>query len=67
MSGERLLLASEVADLLRVSRSTVYEWARLGLLPSVVLRQGRGRAVRRWRPEDIKALIEANLDQGVAK
>jgi excisionase family DNA binding protein len=30
-----LLLASEAADLLRVDRSTVYRWCRLGLIPSV--------------------------------
>lgn len=67
MALERLLTAEEVADLLRVSRSTVYEWARLGLLPSVVLRAGRGRSVRRWRQQDLDAFIKANLEQGVGK
>ena len=61
MSVERLLTAREVAALLRLGRSTIYEMSRRGELPSVVLRQGRGRTVRRWRACDIDALIEAKL------
>lgn len=64
MSVRRLLTAAEVADLLRVSRSTVHEWARRGELPSVVLRKGRGRSVRRWRQQDIDAFVERCVEQG---
>lgn len=53
----RLLTADEVAAILRVGRSTVYEWARRGDLPSVVLHRGRGRNVRRWEPSAIDAFI----------
>jgi len=59
VSVTRLLTAEDVADLLRVGRSTVYEWARRGDLPCVVLRRGRGRAVRRWEPDAIDAFIRA--------
>jgi len=52
-----LLTAQEVADFLRVSRGTVLEWSRRGLLRCVVLRVGRVRAVRRWRRVDVEALI----------
>jgi excisionase family DNA binding protein len=59
----RLLTASEVADLLRVGRSTVYEWSRIGSLPCVVLRHGRGRSVRRWEPAAVEAFIAAGRSQ----
>jgi excisionase family DNA binding protein len=48
----RLLLASEVAELLRCSKQAVYWWAETGLLPCVRI----GRAVR-FRPEDVQAIL----------
>jgi excisionase family DNA binding protein len=57
MPAQQLLTADEVADLLRVGRSTVYEWARRGDLPCVVLRQGNGRAVRRWEARALDEFI----------
>ena len=57
MSTARLLTAEDVADLLRVGRSTIYEWTRLGDLPCVVLRRGRGRCVRRWEPAAVEEFI----------
>ena len=59
MNGdEPLLKADEVARMLGIARSTVFDWARKGELPSVVLRRGNFRAVRRWRPADVRKLIE---------
>lgn len=43
----RLLVASEVADMLRVEPDTVLEWARAGTIPHVRL----GRSVRFSQPE----------------
>lgn len=40
---ERLLTAAEVADLLRVSRATVYRWVDDGRLPAIQL---GGRTIR---------------------
>ena len=60
MTVERLLTADDVADRLRLGRSTVYEMARRGELSSVEIRRGRGRTIRRFREADIEAYIEAN-------
>ncbi len=59
----QLLTGEDVAALLRVGRSTVYEWARRGDLPSVVLRRGRGRSVRRWEPAAVEAFIDAGREE----
>ena len=61
VSVMRFLTSAEVATFLRLGRSTVYEMSRRGELPSVVLRQGRGRSIRRWRACDIDAFIDAQL------
>ncbi len=55
----KLLLAEEVADLLRVSRSRVYELIRQGVVPGVhVGRQVRvpEEGLRRWIEEGGQAL-----------
>lgn len=50
----QLLKAKEVAKLLQVDRSTIYEWAREGWLPSVALSSG---AVR-FREEDVEEFVK---------
>lgn len=50
-----LLTATEVAAYLRVSRPTVLEWSRRGVLPCVVLHAGAVRSTRRWRRADVEA------------
>lgn len=52
----RLLVASEVAAILRVEPATVLEWARRGDLPHVKL----GRSVRFSEPE-LERWIERQL------
>ena len=52
--GSRLLTAAEVASLLSVPKSWVYEQARAGRIPTVTL----GR-YRRFREEAIFAWIES--------
>lgn len=48
LGGVRLLKATEVADLLRVSRSCVYKLTRMRLLPCVRVTEGAVRSQRRW-------------------
>ena len=50
----KLLRASEVAKLLQVDRSTVYEWAREGWLPSVALTPGTVR----FRAEEVEEFVQ---------
>ena len=52
-----LLTAKEVADLLRVKPTTVYEAAGQGRIPCVRLWTGRRKALVRFRRADIERLI----------
>ena len=58
-----LLKAKDVAQMLAVAPSTVYDLTRRGVLPCVVVSRGASRACRRWRRADIAALIEAGLQE----
>ena len=55
---EQLLTAKEVADLVRLSPSTVFDAAARGDLPCVRLWRGRRKSVVRFRRSDIERLIE---------
>jgi len=55
-SVEKLLTADEVADLLGISKLTVYQMARAGRITRVELGM-TGRAVR-FRPSDIRAFSD---------
>ena len=52
-----LLRAEDVARLLNVKISTVYDAVTRGRLPAVRLWQGRRRGLLRFRREDVEALI----------
>jgi excisionase family DNA binding protein len=53
-SHDELLTTAEVADLARVSRTTVWRWAADGTLPAaVVLPSGH----RRFRRSDVEDLL----------
>jgi excisionase family DNA binding protein len=54
---DRLLTVAEAASLLGVKRSTLYQWAREGRLPSVKL---LGRALR-FRESDLQRLINKSV------
>lgn len=53
----RLLTVDQVAEILQVSRASVYRWAESGALPAVRL----GRAVR-FHPEAVEELIRRGLN-----
>ncbi|MBI4454584.1 MAG: helix-turn-helix domain-containing protein [Acidobacteria bacterium] len=40
MSDKHLLTVSDVAEMLSVKSSTIYEWARMGYIPSIRLGTG---------------------------
>jgi excisionase family DNA binding protein len=52
------MTAEEVAQLLRVDRSSVYRWVEQGLLPAIKI----GRIVR-FNPDAVKAVLEHGLAQ----
>jgi excisionase family DNA binding protein len=54
--SRNLLTADQVAEMLSVSRKSIYKWAESGAIPSVKL--PGGRAVR-FDPQDVERIIEA--------
>jgi predicted DNA-binding transcriptional regulator AlpA len=54
-----LLTSAEVASLLRVNRTSVWEWRRSGHLPQPIdiAPAGRRRPALRWRKSDLIAFI----------
>ncbi|MEM7534340.1 MAG: helix-turn-helix domain-containing protein [Chloroflexota bacterium] len=52
VSQQNLLTVQEVADILRVSRSTVWRWCRDGTLPSAV-KVGRNWRIRQHELERV--------------
>ncbi len=57
MEDSELLTAEEVASLLRVKPSTVYDAAARGDLPVVKLWKGKRRTLLRFRRGDIETFI----------
>jgi excisionase family DNA binding protein len=57
MEQSDLLTAEEVASMLRVKPSTVYDAATRGVLPVVRLWKGRRRTLIRFRQADIEEFI----------
>ena len=56
---EALLIAREMAAILRVRPTTVYALVARGELPHVRLAQGRRRALIRFRRADVEAFLES--------
>ncbi len=54
---QKLLRVQQVASIMSLQVSTVYELCRRGVLPHVRIAQGKRRALLRFREEDIEQLI----------
>ncbi len=62
MTAEQYLLTSkEVSEILKLHPTTVMRWYRRGILPGVLLNQGRKKSCVRFRGEDVKRLIRNGL------
>ena len=61
-----LLTVAQVAELLNVKPSTVYEWARMRYVPSIQLGTGNRKPCVRFDPEEIENWIEARKKGGRA-
>ena len=57
MEGTPLLSATEVARILNIKKSTVYEAVLRGRLPAVPLWKGKRRTFLRFRQADIETFI----------
>ena len=57
MSNDDLLIAQEVASLLRIKAVTVYAAAADGRIPSITLWKGRRRPLIRFRRQDIERIL----------
>jgi excisionase family DNA binding protein len=57
MERDPLLTASQVAELLNIKKSTVYEAALKGRLPAVPLWKNKRRTFLRFRRSDIEKFI----------
>ena len=55
---ERLLKAEEVAELLNVQPSTVYEWTRTGYIPHLRLGIGKKRPCVRFKQSAIASWLQ---------
>jgi excisionase family DNA binding protein len=53
------LRVNEAAKYLKVHRTTIYDLCLNGTLPYYEIRAGLGKNVRRFRREDLDALLEA--------
>lgn len=51
---ENLLTAKELAEMLKVSPSTVYLWASEGAIPCIVLKQGNRKNSIRFRKSSVE-------------
>ena len=56
---EHLLRAQDVAELLNLRSSTVYQLCHRGILPHIRIDQGKRRALIRFRPRDIESFIQS--------
>ena len=54
---EALLVAKDVARILNLRISTVYDLSHRGVIPHVVITKGRRRSLIRYRQQDIERLI----------
>jgi excisionase family DNA binding protein len=60
---ENLLTVQEVAEKLKISETTVYQWKAQGILPAVQL----SRKALRFREKDINAFIDSKSPQTAAQ
>lgn len=61
----QLLTAKDVKDMLKVSKATVYNLAKSGMLPSVKILAPGGKALIRFKPRDVEAMVDKCYGQQV--
>ena len=62
--GEPLLRAEQVAEMLNVKVSTVYEWVRMNYLPSIRLGTGDTKPLVRFERSAIEQWLETKRKAG---
>ena len=61
-----LLRPEDVARVLGVTRSTIYNLAKSGALRAVVFKTRGDRWIYRFRPQDVEEFVNGNLREGKA-
>jgi excisionase family DNA binding protein len=64
MAIDPLLRVEEVAQLLSVEPSTVYEWARMNYIPSIRIGTGKSKPCVRFDRHAIEQWLEAKRKAG---
>ena len=63
ISIDKLLKPKQVADLLKVTTSTIYQWSREGYLPCINLGVGKKKAVR-FHQDEIEIWVLESSKKG---
>jgi excisionase family DNA binding protein len=66
LAQDPLLCATDVAELLGVKTTTVYEWARMGYIPSIRLGTGKLKPCVRFERHAIEQWLNAKRKAGRA-
>ena len=61
---EPLLNVADIAALLNVKVSTVYEWARMGYIPCIRLGTGNKKPCLRFRWSEVERWVQEKESQG---
>ena len=59
-----LLTAGQLAEMLSVEKSTIYEWARMGYIPHIRLGTGKKKPCVRFSREAIRQWLEEKEKEG---
>ena len=67
MSSQELLLrAEQIAEILNVQTSTVYEWARMGYIPHIRLGVGKKKPCIRFSSDAVEEWLKEKEKKGRA-
>jgi len=64
---ESLLTAEQIAQMLNVQRSTVYEWVRMGYIPCFRLGTGKKKPLVRFSLSQVQEWLKAKEVEGRTK
>ena len=54
---EKLLKVKDVCELLSVSKSTLYDWVHVGIIPHIIIKRNPKKQVIRFKPSELEQWI----------